>query len=82
MNDWKQYLEDGEARKHKARKINKEVLCKKNKLGGGRFGHHKYDETNEVCTLCGHINKAQKSKIDYETFVKNQEFLKQQKKEV
>ena len=31
MNNWKEYLEDGEGHKHKKRKINKEFLCKKNK---------------------------------------------------
>ena len=50
---------------HKKKKISKHRYCKKNKLGGGRYGPHQYEEGKTVCKLCGHIKKEGKN-IDYE----------------
>jgi len=66
MGNWQQWMEDGESSGHRPRKINKHVFCKKNKLGGGRFGQHTYDGNGTVCKLCGHIKKTNKDVINIE----------------
>lgn len=55
-------MDDGEERifTHKKRKISKHRYCKKNKLGGGKFGPHLYEDGKKVCKLCGHIKKEEK----------------------
>ncbi len=53
MNSWK-YVDDEEIIHHTGRKINKNKFCKKNKLGGGKYGSHIYEGT--CCKFCGKIN--------------------------
>lgn len=46
-----EYAEFEAVRPMKA-KINKEKFCKKNKLGGGKFGEHVYNH-DKLCNFCG-----------------------------
>ena len=57
MSNWKQYLEDEVKHTGSKKKVNKNIFCKKNKLGGGRFGQHLYENGSKSCKLCGHIRK-------------------------
>jgi len=79
MNNWHKLMDEGEGPRHKSRRINKEVLCKKNKLGGGKYGHHVYNDTNEFCKLCGHLNKEEATRKALQKFNQMQEILKLKK---
>jgi hypothetical protein len=50
-------IEDDIKPKHRSH-FNKEVSCKKNKLGGGRYGLHIYENGN--CINCGKIDPRKK----------------------
>ncbi len=61
MNNWDVADYDSEPRvHHTGRKINKNKFCKKNKLGGGRYGPHIYE--GKFCKFCGKINPATKQR--------------------
>jgi len=60
MSDWKGLIEDDGGKKQWSRKINKDVFCKKNKIGGGKYGYHIYEEENNNCKLCGHIKNKRR----------------------
>lgn len=57
MNDWNN---EEEGPRRFSKKINKEVYCKKNKLGNGRYGFHTY--VGGRCTLCNKIEPCLKSR--------------------
>lgn len=54
-NTW---FDSEETPRHHKKPINTYVFCKKNKLGGGRYGSHKY--VNGRCELCNKIDPAVK----------------------
>lgn len=54
MSNWEKLL-DQEDRPHKhVQKPNKNIFCRKNKLGNKQYGPHIYEEGNR-CILCGHL---------------------------
>ena len=66
MSKWKQYTEDNEFRP-RGRKVNKNVVCKKNKIGGGKFGPHVYENNSDICSLCRHVDKSKKVSFTFST---------------
>lgn len=58
MPKWESWTEERSFNKRK--NVDKNKFCKKNKMGGGRFGPHNYSD-GKSCILCGHIKKEQKS---------------------
>lgn len=56
MGNWKQWIEEEDDGEYRYKRVNKEVCCKKNKLGNDRYGNHVYDNF-DCCTLCGHVKK-------------------------
>lgn len=64
MSDWKMYIDDDNDRGvyHQKKKINKEVYCKKNRLGNNKFGPHIYKPNDNRCILCGHVKKEDTNK--------------------
>lgn len=66
MPTWEKWLGNSEEGVHRPpkRKFNKNYVCKKNKLGGGRFGEHIYDIGKSTCKLCGHIKKSSVQTFD------------------
>lgn len=45
---------------HFAKKPDKGVFCRKNKLGGGKYGYHEYEGESNRCKNCGHTKKNPK----------------------
>lgn len=48
MKEW----EIDSERSYKTSSFNKNKWCKKNKLGGGKFGPHQYNQDTNRCDLC------------------------------
>jgi hypothetical protein len=65
VSDWKKWVEEDELEQNRPRikKVNKNFVCKKNKLGNNKFGPHIYKVNDDVCELCGHVKKEEGEKI-------------------
>ena len=55
MSNWQQWIEPEEGHRAKTKKPNKNVFCRKNKMGNNRYGYHEYDENQIECKYCGHV---------------------------
>ena len=64
MSDWRSLIEDEGGKKNWSRKINKDVYCKKNKIGGGRYGQHIYEQDSKYCKLCGHTRNKRRTQYE------------------
>lgn len=61
-NPWTQdYDEVYNPHVHRKRPFNKERYCRKNKLTGGKYGEHQYN--NGRCKLCSKIDPQRKRKV-------------------
>ena len=72
MSNWMQYVEDSREHKHRGRKYNKNYICKKNKLGGGKYGPHIYEGDGDTCTLCQHFDKSRQKTLTFDTLTKTE----------
>ena len=58
MSNWKQWIDQPEEKKeHQSKKPNKNIFCRRNKLGNNRYGYHEYAENSKECKYCGHVKK-------------------------
>lgn len=66
MGNWKEFIEQDERSHKHVQKPNKNIFCRRNKLGNNQYGYHVYEEGSNNCRLCGHL----KDKVVDEAVIK------------